>query len=183
MVLGMHSGGDSLHDLNIFLNAFQVTFPVLLDVQSAYTDYNQSGVSPFPLDYVIDQNGDVAYFATEYDPESMQEVIDGLLGGEVAVEPQLPPRNLDLIAWPNPFNPQTDIAFGLPRAATVSLTILDARGHILRRLIDSERRSEGDHVVGWDGTDDQGRSLPTGVYFARLEADAETVNHKLTLIR
>lgn len=68
-MLGLNSGQDSPSDLQAFLSAFQVTFPMLLDAGSVYWDYQQSGsVSPYPLDYVIDQEGRVAYFGTEYDP-------------------------------------------------------------------------------------------------------------------
>ena len=80
----MNAGQDSPGDLQVFVDAFQISFPLLLDVGTTYTAYRQSGaVSPFPLDYVIDRNGNVAYFSTEYEPEKMVQVIDTLLANPV----------------------------------------------------------------------------------------------------
>lgn len=63
-----------------FANTFGLTFPILLDAGEAYGEYGQSpAVSPYPLDYVIDQSGLVAYFNSEYDPDAMVAVIDQLL--------------------------------------------------------------------------------------------------------
>ena len=67
--------------VELFANTFGLTFPILLDAGQAYSEYHQSpAVSPYPLDYVIDQNGQVAYFNSEYDPDSMVSIIDQLLG-------------------------------------------------------------------------------------------------------
>ena len=64
-----------------FADTFGLTFPILLEAGVAYGQYSQSpAVSPYPLDYVIDQGGQVAYFNSEYDPELMVAVIDQLLG-------------------------------------------------------------------------------------------------------
>jgi hypothetical protein len=64
-----------------FANTFGLTFPILLNAGQAYSEYGQSpSVSPYPLDYVIDQSGQVAYFNSEYDPDFMVSVIDQLLG-------------------------------------------------------------------------------------------------------
>ena len=84
-VLGLN-GNDPPEDLNVFLDAFQVSFPVLVEAQATYTQYRQTGAtSPFPLDYVIDQAGNVAYYSTEYDPEAITAVVDQLLGNTPAI--------------------------------------------------------------------------------------------------
>jgi hypothetical protein len=71
-----------------------VTFPILPVAQSVHETYYQPPTnSPFPLDYVIAPDGTVAYFSTEYDPESMVQVIDALLGKDSAL--QVSPGELD----------------------------------------------------------------------------------------
>jgi len=80
------------------------------------------------------------------------------------------PRKYDLSQnYPNPFNPQTSIHYALPVASQVELVIYNIMGHQVRKLV-SGRVSAGYHRVLWDGRDDQGRDVPSGVYFYRLQA-------------
>ncbi len=180
----MNAGQDSALDLQAFLNAFQMTFPILLDAGNSYSHYHQNGgTSPYPLDYVIDQQGRVAYFSTEYDPEAIVTVIDELLGHTSGV-PEIPNnKKLQIQAAPNPFNPQTEIGFVLDRAQAVSLDILDARGRLVRTLLASDVRREGSNRINWNGRDNQGRELSSGLYLARIRTHDQTAVTKLTLVR
>lgn len=185
VVLGLYDQDSLDPDLDVFLDAFQVSFPILLDTRATYTAYRQSGASsPFPLDYVIDQAGRVAFFSTEYDPEGMVEVIDDLLMAPSPVD-DLPGAAslLRLTARPNPFNPRTEIHFDLPRAGPVELDIHDAGGRLVRRLVDGIHFEAGPGVAVWDGVDDQGRALPSGLYLARIRSDGIAAISKLTLLR
>ncbi len=180
----MNAGQDSADDLQAFLNAFQMTFPILLDASPTYGLYRQSGgTSPYPLDYVIDQQGRVAYFSTEYDPEAMIAVINGLLGLTSGQQDVPSAPLIQIQAVPNPFNPQTVISFVLPGAQPVSLDILDARGHLVRTILSSELRNEGPNRVDWNGRDNQGRELPSGLYMAQIRTLNQTASIKLTLVR
>jgi len=85
-------------------------------------------------------------------------------------------------AVPNPFNPATEIRCELPREALARLTIYDLGGRAVRRLLDGSRGA-GPFSVRWDGCDDAGRALPSGVYFARLVADGRVSVGKLVLAR
>jgi hypothetical protein len=185
VVLGLYDQGGSQPELQIFMDAFQITFPVLLSTGASYNAYRQSGAtSPYPLDYVIDQNGRVAFFSTEYTPEEMTAVIDHLLANPSPIE-DLPGagRSLGLEARPNPFNPRTEIHFRMPGAGTVDLDIHDARGRLVRRLVAGKIFEDGPGMVVWDGTDDQGRSLPSGLFLARIRAAGFSAISKLTLLR
>lgn len=84
---------------------------------------------------------------------------------------------------PNPFNPQTTIAFDLAKTAAVRLAIFDARGARVRDLLRGDVTSAGRHSLTWDGRDDAGRDLPSGVYLARLEADGVVARQRMTLVR
>jgi hypothetical protein len=70
--------------------------------------------------------------------------------------------------YPNPFNPKTTIDYVVPDAGgAVRLGVYDLSGRLVRMLVDGEQPA-GRHVAVWDGCDDRGRELASGVYFYRL---------------
>ena len=85
-------------------------------------------------------------------------------------------------ARPNPFNPRTDVAFTLPDDGAVVLAVYDLRGRRVRVLADA-RLEAGRHVRAWDGRDDAGRALPSGIYFARVATAGRTATVKMALVR
>jgi len=83
---------------------------------------------------------------------------------------------------PNPFNPRTMIRFSLDAEAPARLIVYDVKGRVLRTLVD-ERKSAGSHSVVWDGRDDAGHRLTSGVYLYRLESGERMVTRKLMLLQ
>lgn len=83
---------------------------------------------------------------------------------------------------PNPFNPSTRFDFSMDRTATVTITVYDARGRVVRTLF-SGPAPTGSHTVEWDGRDDAGASLSSGVYFYQLRSGTETVTRKAVLLK
>jgi len=71
--------------------------------------------------------------------------------------------------YPNPFNPTTIISYSLPEAGDVKILIYDVRGRSINSL-ESGYQPPGKYAVQWDGTDDSGSPVSTGVYFCRLDA-------------
>jgi hypothetical protein len=88
-----------------------------------------------------------------------------------------------LDARPNPFNPSTSIRFELARAGAVELAIFDLAGRRLRVLLDEERREAGTDQVTWDGRDDRGNTLPSGVYLVQLNTADHREAKKLVLLK
>ncbi len=84
--------------------------------------------------------------------------------------------------WPNPFNPSTTVRFGLDSPGFVQLRIYDARGALVRTLLD-ERLGEGAHEAVWNGRDSAGRPASSGVYFYHLVMGDFTQTRKMVLIR
>jgi hypothetical protein len=80
-------------------------------------------------------------------------------------------------AYPNPFNPTTDLRFDLPAPGSVTLKIFDIMGREVTTLLDGYRAA-GSYQVAFDG-----RELPTGLYFARLTSGANTQVQKLMLLK
>ncbi len=86
-------------------------------------------------------------------------------------------------AFPNPFNPQTTIAFELGRRDAVSLRVFDVSGRLVRVLVDGEIYASGRHETVWNGRDDAGRQLASGAYFYRLEAGDFSETKRLVLVK
>lgn len=94
-----------------------------------------------------------------------------------------PPQATAITAvYPNPFNPRTTIAFDLAEPGAIELAIYDLRGQQVR-IIDAGLRSSGRYEATWDGHDEAGRAVPTGVYFCRLKTSTGSQSMKLTLTR
>ena len=86
-------------------------------------------------------------------------------------------------AWPNPFNPATTIAFDVPAATAVRLTVHDVAGRLVRTLAADGIVAAGRHQVVWDGRDDAGRAVAAGVYLCRLEAADYAATRGLPLVK
>jgi len=84
---------------------------------------------------------------------------------------------------PNPFNPTTTIRFGLPAPSAVSLEIYDVAGRLVRRLKIGAVEPAGFHQVTWQGKDDRGRELGSGVYLYRLTVGEVVKTRSMTLVR
>jgi len=84
---------------------------------------------------------------------------------------------------PNPFNPATMIHFSQDTASPVRLEILDIAGRRVRRLIAGQQMAAGDHTVLWNGRDEAGRAVSSGVYFYRLETVGASFTKTMTLVR
>jgi M6 family metalloprotease-like protein len=83
---------------------------------------------------------------------------------------------------PNPFNPTTTIRFTLPERAAVLLSVYDVSGALVRELANGEYGA-GPHDVEWNGRDDRGNAVGSGVYFYRLITDKRTLTRKMTLLK
>jgi flagellar hook assembly protein FlgD len=84
---------------------------------------------------------------------------------------------------PNPFNAGTTIRYDVPAGGgRVDLAIYDARGSLVRRLLGGEEPA-GRRQLRWDGRDDNGRTLATGVYFCRMSTPAGVHTRKMSLVQ
>ena len=84
--------------------------------------------------------------------------------------------------YPNPFNPETVIHYSIPKNGHATLTVYNALGQRVRTLIDAEVKTGG-HEVLWNGRDDSGRSVPSGVYIYRLKTQEAAATRKMILIK
>ena len=84
--------------------------------------------------------------------------------------------------YPNPFNPATVISFSLSRAGDVALDVFDILGRRVTTLADGHWEA-GNHRIVWDGRDDEGREVASGIYFYRLHADSFVKTRKMLLLK
>jgi subtilisin family serine protease len=97
--------------------------------------------------------------------------------------PQPVPDRFGIIGnHPNPFNPATTIEFSLERAREVRLEVFNVLGQHVKTVA-SGRYTPGRHTVIWDGTDESGHAVASGVYLSRLTGDRQHATHKMILLR
>jgi hypothetical protein len=112
----------------------------------------------------------------------------GLIGafevgcGDVSPATDLPEHGAILSCAPNPFNPRTTLTFTLDMPGPVRIDIVDGRGRHVRSLLDRARPA-GPQAVIWDGRDDLGHAVSSGLYLARMRTGRGVEVAKLALIR
>jgi len=99
----------------------------------------------------------------------------------------IPNNFLTLENYPNPFNPATTISFDLPKDGNVNLKIYDVTGRLVRVLV-QEHKLAGAHTILWDGLDDAGQKVASGVYIYRMEfvdaaGEKMVMTRKMSLIK
>jgi hypothetical protein len=84
--------------------------------------------------------------------------------------------------YPNPFNPITMITFNLPSDSHVQIEIFNIRGQKISTLVNEEFQS-GFHQIEWDGTNDLGQAVSSGIYLYRITAGEHTTTQKMLLMK
>jgi hypothetical protein len=107
----------------------------------------------------------------------------GPIGTPTGIDPAAYVNRLDN-AYPNPFNPTTTIRYSIASAGRVSLKIYNAAGQLVRTLVDEQQIPTGEGFsVDWDGTDNRGQVISSGVYFYKLSAKEYSETKKMVLLK
>jgi hypothetical protein len=125
-------------------------------------------------------DGTALYLAGNYVTPVFMENATIQIGGSTSA-PTPAASGLALRAAPNPFNPCTTLAFVAAAPEPARLALYDARGQLVRVLLD-EVVPAGSRSVNWDGTDSTGRPVAAGVYLARLDVGGQRVVSQVTLV-
>ena len=156
-------------------NQYALSLSSLKDVHRNYTfKVNIQIIDVKPLENVYASLGHI------YDFTNLKSEIESPLLEPIAEDESV--YVLSLSNYPNPFNPVTIINFTLPQAAAVELTVYDIQGKVVRQLINSFTES-GKHTVNWDGRNDIGINVASGVYVYQLKAGSTILHKKILLIR
>jgi dipeptidase len=115
--------------------------------------------------------------------ELMGDLQTGVEGIEVKPERVERSRDFHLLrSYPNPFSSETMIVYEVSEGCEVRICIYASGGELIRTLVDG-KHPPGKHSTVWDGRDDKGQKVGSGVYFCRMMAGGRTVVRKLALIR
>jgi hypothetical protein len=84
--------------------------------------------------------------------------------------------------YPNPFNPMTNISFSLSKDSKVNVQIYNIKGQSIKSLLSNNLKS-GSHSLKWDGTDNEGKQVTSGIYLIKLQGEGFQKSHKITLMK
>jgi len=122
------------------------------------------------------------YFCGYFDDIKIYNYPAAELSSGISDEVKLPLKYELSQNYPNPFNPTTQIQFTIPENQTVTLTIYDVLGRKVRTLVNSEM-TVGKYLKTWNGINDSGANVASGVYFYRLKTDNYIKVRKMILMR
>lgn len=149
--------------------------------EARYTD--AAGFVSIPLTPPIASSGTLDVTVTKHDfyhsETTATSTSTGVLDGP---ETGMPGRFILAQNEPNPFNPVTAIRYALPERAQVSLRVYDVAGSLVRTLVD-RAQGPGWHSVVWDGRDDLGRTVASGIYFFGMEAGEFSERRSMVLLK
>ncbi len=85
--------------------------------------------------------------------------------------------------YPNPFNPSTKIVFTLPQQDVVDVTVFDVLGRKVATLVNNQVMQSGQKTVEWNGTDNRGNQLSSGIYIYQIKSSQYQVNKKMMMLK
>jgi hypothetical protein len=91
-------------------------------------------------------------------------------------------ESLSVRAYPNPFNPETNIEYHLKSNALVAIQVYDVQGKKVRSL-GGDYKQAGTYTIKWNGLNESGTQVPSGIYFIRISAGNETLNHRIVMMK
>ena len=139
--------------------------------------------SSFPKDHFL---AHMKIAMGEWTPEMEEQFLENLPKRfdeqpEQAAPVEIPEKFSLSGNYPNPFNPETTIKFGLPKESHVTIEIFNVLGQKVKQVMDSEKPA-GYHQVRWNGTDQFGNKVGAGVYMCRMQAGDFIKTQKMMLL-
>jgi hypothetical protein len=104
------------------------------------------------------------------------------LGIETGIDDETTHAISELSCYPNPFNSETTISYTLPAKGQVCLDIYNSKGQLVKRLL-NESQPKGKHSLTWNGTDDNGHSVASGLYLCRITSAGKQESRKMLLLK
>jgi hypothetical protein len=148
-----------------------------------------AGTTPqaVPVDTIYDPVNGSAYFGlpdglTAFAPAVRMQSPIRILRSAVNGEEPMPFEYALKQNYPNPFNPETNIEFALPKESNVSLVVYNLLGQTVRTLV-SGNVAAGAHTAHWDGKNESGVNVPSGIYFYKLNTPEFFQTNKMVLVR
>ncbi len=166
-------------DEDSFTNPWPLPIDFSYDYEKVFAErgYHIAGDDGYPL-------GDLNWF-----PELKKDWEAGEPGPLTPITTAVEKQNAAVVDefelqqnYPNPFNPTTTIEYSMNITNDVTLSVYNMLGQKIKTLVNSQVKA-GNHSVTWNGTDEQGHSVGSGIYYARIATSDETKTIKMVLIR
>jgi hypothetical protein len=141
--------------------------------------YQNSSINPFSIQRKSDEE---LLFITNNDEETGYDVY--MLNGEIQVsaeENQISTPSFELQNYPNPFNPSTTIEFSIQNDSQIDLTIFNIKGQKVKQLF-SDQQTAGQYSIIWNGDNESGEYVSSGIYCYQLKIDGKTEAVKKCLL-
>ncbi|HPR18437.1 MAG TPA: FlgD immunoglobulin-like domain containing protein, partial [Candidatus Cloacimonadota bacterium] len=172
---GIHHAGRELQNFNVYRNVNGGTFQLI----DSTTEFSYEDVLPSAGEYIY-------YVTAQYEQESesaasnqVTVIWDGL-GSDDPLEPCV---NALYQNSPNPFNPETTITFSVTQSsAFATLEIFNMKGQKVKTLVNTTL-SAGRHAIVWNGEDDDGKVVSSGIYFYKLRSGDFQKTRKMLLLK
>ncbi|MBU8922596.1 MAG: VCBS repeat-containing protein [Bacteroidales bacterium] len=149
-------------------------------------DVNMVASIPDTIYFDDEWSGDSGYYykLRAVDTHGNESLISMLSPEDVTgVEPEgIPAATFLGQNYPNPFNPSTTISYGLSKPENINIKIYDTAGRLIRVLIDEEKEA-GIHETLWDGRNNEGVRVASGIYFYRMTAGINVETKKMVLLK
>jgi len=159
----------------------------LLDIHmDGLTAYITGGQSPYPRDFIIDENGFILMAKTECDPGTMINIIESILGDHVATDDKtmvIPGEIRVYPSYPNPFNSTVTMRFELFQSDQVSIRIFDINGRLQSIIMNEQIFNSGMHTYRWKAVKAGGTSLASGLYIIEITTTTFQHQQKILLIK
>ncbi len=169
----IYRGNSNILDTAVMLN---VLIPATNTSQMQIYSYHDTEVAEAGTYYYWLQNLDMGG-ASEYHGPVTISIEPSHQGG-----PSIPQITSLQSIYPNPFNPSTTIAFSLAAAGITNVSVYNARGQMVRQLMNSQMNS-GNYRVSWDGRDSNGRAAASGIYNIVMRSGGKTYSQKAVLMK
>jgi hypothetical protein len=155
------------------------TETLLAELDEAYCYYKliESGQKSLPVKATHKPQNYAELHAIE------TEIYNKLLNTETEdPEEIVEPLPLSISNYPNPFNPETTLSFSLPNDSSVNITIYNIKGQKVKTLTD-DFYTAGHHQIIWNGTNDTGQNVGSGIYLYRLKTGEKSLTQKMLLLK
>ncbi|MFB3845091.1 MAG: T9SS type A sorting domain-containing protein [Candidatus Cloacimonadaceae bacterium] len=153
----------------------------VLDLEIVLQLYSmEEDKAPINTKYMQYKYADVQAFNTHHEEHWNQ--LYKLLSENEVIDPNTPVKPLITSNYPNPFNPSTTIAYYIPVKSKVDMTIYNIKGQRVKNLINNEI-PKGNHKVIWDGKDNNGLAVSSGIYLVRIGIGDKVDTHKVIMLK
>ncbi len=164
----------------VMIQAYIESIPEGAEIQLVSWDGAKAQAAPLAMQ-VYDRNEDVFRNCASLINQDCDFYYVKIGGSSSGSETPTAPT-LSLTNYPNPFNPVTTISYSVPKDAKVLLSIYNTKGQLVRTLVNGTVLS-GTHRVVWNGADDNGNKVSSGIYFSRIQTEGKSLTTKMLMLK